>query len=115
MVSIWVFRRAIKKSRILAVCLVFLMLSTSALLWPIPIHGGFTILAEVMYSEWRSLVRQRERVRDERADTRFIQQTLNRFAGPINFEIVRTLQYGWAEVLTEGGTPGWTRPQAGPP
>ena len=107
MVSVWVFRRTAKKSRVLATGLASLILCISVLLWPIPMHGGFTVVAEVMYSEWRSLLRQRERESEERVDIAFNQKTSKRFTGPIDYEIERVLQHGWSEVLTEGGTRGW--------
>lgn len=91
----------------MAAVLAVVMLSGTILIWPIPIHGGFTIVAQVIYDEWRSQLRQREHAAAARVKSDFVNRRAQRFEGALNYDIDRPLSNGWSTVLYGEGERAW--------
>lgn len=101
----WVLYRALRRRMshagpVLAVCWLFSL----ALLFPVPIHGGFLLSGELWWEalqEWREDRASREREKRERREKSQEQQA-GRFAAPL---ATRLLEAGvpWARVATEQG------------
>jgi hypothetical protein len=102
--AFWIFARY---NRLLGAGLGLLLMVVLVLLWPIPIHGGFTFLGEVLYRELdRALERHQEVVRQQ--EKRELRQRLEtRFGGPLDFSITEPLPGTWSRVLVQGGQPAW--------
>lgn len=105
--TFWAYRVTARNNRIAAAVLAVLMLSVSILIWPIPIHGGFTIVAEVIYDEWRSQLRLRERALTARTKSDFERQRAQRFSGPLLYDIDQPLSNGWVVVVFGEGARAW--------
>jgi len=79
------------------------VLAVAALLFPLPIHGGFTILGEVL---WNELAAQRDQVAvalDRSHDRAFTEHLEHRFAGDIAFRHARDLRPPWQLVEIGNG------------
>lgn len=77
----------------------------AVLLWPIPIHGGFTVLGEVMYNDW---ARERELAKQAQQEVAAVRQRLApRFAGTVAYHRTRSLERGWSEIVESNGTIAW--------
>ena len=96
------YRALRSKSRLLAVSLALLVLSSLVLLWPVPIHGGFTFLGEILYRELGQMQRQRARDAEQQETADFIRRVENRTAGPLSFIVTQSLTGGWAQVEIKG-------------
>jgi len=96
--AIGVYKLVARYNRLLAGVISLLVLCTLALLWPIPIHGGFTILGETLYHELRHEFAKRESEVEQEKHEAFNRAIDNRFAGPIEYELVRQLSGDWHEV-----------------
>lgn len=105
--TVWIYRLAARKNRVYAAVLAIVTLCASILIWPIPIHGGFTFVAEIIYHEWRGQKRLQEQARVEQEKQKFVNERTDRFAGVIEYEIQRPLANGWFDVVTTGGEHAW--------
>lgn len=105
--TMWVYRLAARKNRVFAAALAAGVLTMSILIWPIPIHGGFTFVAEMIHHEWRTHARQREHTRVEHEQQKFISERSSRFADVLEYAVQRPLAHGWSEVMTASGEQAW--------
>lgn len=97
-VAVAVYRVFARRSRLLALGMSILVLSILILLWPIPIHGGFTILGEALYDEIsREIDRYQDQKRQQKKED-FTRTIDDRFAGPIGYEIIQQLSDHWYRV-----------------
>ncbi len=94
------FRRFGHGPALLAAGAVF---SCTALFFPIPIHGGFTVLIEVLLDELHSQAAFRRLERKDENRAAFLASLENRFGEPLAYEILDRPQPGWAIVDTVGG------------
>ncbi len=76
-------------------------------IWPIPIHGGFTFLGATMYDELVDLWQRVEEKSVARKDQHFLQELEARFAGAIQYERVAALAGDWSTVTLPSGTVAW--------
>ena len=84
-----------------------LLLTGLTLLWPIPIHGGFTFLGDVLYREFRNARRQQQHDAAQQQTAEFIRQAENRTAGPLSFTVTQSLSDGWSRVQTADKMAAW--------
>ncbi|HAS55046.1 MAG TPA: hypothetical protein DCS42_13475, partial [Nitrospiraceae bacterium] len=78
-----------------------------ALFFPIPIHGGFTFLVEVMLSELRAeRTRMEQAVKNERKED-FKARLAARFNGPLVFSVRKQITEQWSSITAADGTQGW--------
>jgi len=85
-------------------------LFSSALLvviWPIPIHGGFTFLGAIMLDELSDQWQRAEEKLVARKDERFLQGLETRFAGVIHYEGATVLAGDWSTVTLSGSDAAW--------
>jgi len=96
-----------RHSRLLGAGIAGLVLTGLVLLWPIPIHGGFTVLAEVIYRELEHSLTQwgQRQTRAKRAA--FATRMEARFAGPLDLNMVERMSQDWYRVQTRGGSYAW--------
>jgi len=103
--GVMVYRRVARRNRLLGVFAGLLSSAALVLIWPIPIHGGFTFLGAIMLDE---LIDQWEQVEEKsvvRKDERFLQSLETRFSGTLKYERVIPLAGDWSTVtLSDGGT-----------
>lgn len=100
----WVFAR---RSRWLGAGLGLLLVAVLVLLWPIPIHGGFTFLGEVLYRELHQALEARQEVARQQEKQEFAQRVETRFSGTLNFGVTEALSGTWSRVLVDGTQPAW--------
>jgi len=96
-------RQCWRRSQAGAIVAALTVLGAAFLLFPIPIHGGFTILGEVL---WNELAAQREQVEtavDRAEDRAFAEHLAKRFAGPLVSRPLRPLAHPWQLVDTGNG------------
>jgi len=101
-VVVFVYRLFARRSRVIATLLAVLLMSGLVLVWPIPIHGGFIFLGELLY---RELSRPVAGHIDETRARRSIAP--GRFAGELSFSVTERLSDRWQRVLVDGGLPVW--------
>ena len=106
----YVYRRLRRFGRISAGLAALFCLILVALGYPIPIHGGFTTLAEVLWEEFgRQQELWQQQTKNERKET-FLHQYEERFAGELSFR-PRSEQLGnWLPVITDGEQMAWLDP-----
>ena len=97
--AVGAYRLLAKRSRILAAGVSALLLSGMVLLWPVPIHGGFTFLGEILYRELGRALEQRAGDAGQRQTEAFTRQIEARFAGPLEFSVTERLSEHWSRVL----------------
>lgn len=102
-----VYRVFAVRSRILAAGLAALTLSTLVLLWPIPGHGTFTFLGEMLYWELDRALDRRARETKQQKKREFVEQVETRFYGPLNFSVTERLSDNWYRVRVDGTLPAW--------
>jgi hypothetical protein len=83
------------------------LLAGLVLLWPVPIHGGITILGEILYRELGSALRQQQRDQARQQQTAYTQRLADRVAAPLPFTVTQPLAGSWAKVQTAGGVSAW--------
>jgi len=84
-----------------------------SLVFPIPVHGGFTFLVEIMLSELRSErvhIEQKERKRRKEA---FQEKLAARFRGPLALPVREQLTEQVSSFMTANGTRGWYDARSG--
>ncbi|MGI9324900.1 MAG: hypothetical protein ACR2PZ_06755 [Pseudomonadales bacterium] len=110
-ISFFAYRKLRRFGAVLSALIALLFMAVAVLLWPIPIHGGFTVLGEVMYNDW---TRERELAKQAQLEVVAVRQQLApRFAGTISYRKTRSLQNGWSEVAEPSGTSAWLNSQTG--
>ena len=87
--------------------------SVEALLFPIPIHGGFTFLLEVAVDELKTLQSSLEQRGDRAADRAFLAALETRFASALSFERLEVRPDGWTRVIDETGAEAWLAADSG--
>jgi hypothetical protein len=75
----------------------------AVLFFPIPIHGGFTLLIEVLLDELQSQADLRRLEQKDENRAAFLASLESRFGEPLAYEILDRPQPGWAIVDTVGG------------
>lgn len=99
---VFVYRLFVRRKRVVASLLALLLMSGVVLAWPIPIHGGFMFLGELLY---RELSRATSGSHDEsRARGAAARQ---RFAGELSFSVSERLSERWQRVVVNGDVPAW--------
>jgi hypothetical protein len=107
-VAVFAGYRALRhRGRLPAAVLSLSVLALLTLLYPIPVHGGFTFLAEILIEEWAAHRRSEGDRAVQRAEAAFVARLEARFAGPLAFRILDRAPGGWARVATDEGTEGW--------
>jgi hypothetical protein len=101
------FRIFARYSRLLGAGLGLLLMVMLVLLWPIPIHGGFTFLGEVLYRELDLALEAHQEVVRQQEKQELRQRLETRFGGPLDFSITEPLSGTWTQVLVEGSQPAW--------
>lgn len=99
----WVGRH----NRLLGVLAGLFSAAALVLIWPIPIHAGFTFLGAIMIDELRDELARVETVHEARKDQRFIQGLEARFAGVIAYGHVAELAGSWSTVTLPTGGVAW--------
>lgn len=83
------------------------------LIWPIPIHAGFTFLGAIMIDEFRDEWERVEVEHAARKDQRFMQGLEVRFAGAIEYVRVVELAGSWSTVTLPIGGVAWLDKHSG--
>jgi hypothetical protein len=83
------------------------------LIWPIPIHGGFTLLGAIMFDELRDEWERVDTVRAARKDQRFMQRLEARFVGVLEYDGVVELAGNWSAVTLPTGEVAWLDKHSG--
>jgi hypothetical protein len=91
----------------------FLGLLAGGLLFPFPIHGGVTILGEVLWEEVDQWVRGQADRREEKRDEEFRRALELRFAGDLPFLPGGRHQGIWMEATLEDGSLAWYDAESG--
>lgn len=102
----WLVFRLFRRRPIVAAISAAGIVLLLALLWPIPIHGGFTFLGEVLYSEIERSWREEVETRKAQKKTEFAHRLETRFAGTLDFEATERITERWHRVLVEGRSTG---------
>ncbi|MCW8963465.1 MAG: hypothetical protein OQL16_06675 [Gammaproteobacteria bacterium] len=97
-VSIGVFKLFDKRSRLLASMLALITLSTSILLWPVPIHGGFMFLGEELYNEIEKMLERRQHEATQQYHREITARIHSRFAQNLDYTTVNDISDKWARV-----------------
>jgi hypothetical protein len=93
--------------RIPAAIAATLTLSASILIWPIPIHGGFTFLLDVAWRELNHKYIQHQELKQTRIQNEFLAKLSQRFKGPLDVHPRQRLNSNWYEVQTQSGSRAW--------
>lgn len=107
LLSVKLFRLFRPRGVVAALLASLLCLGALGLLFPLPIHGGFTFPLEMV---WHELQREpwqhqaRERGEAQLAFERSLEQ---RFAGAITLAEMRGIDSGWSSALLPGGEAVW--------
>lgn len=107
------YRLTRRLGRVVASTTALGVLGIEALLFPIPIHGGFTFPIEIAISELSSLGRAAEEARDRSADRAFLDSLEGRFAGPLEPEILERGPDGWTRATNAAGDELWLDESSG--
>lgn len=112
-VAVSIFRWMKKRGTGVALLASGLSVVLLSLFYPIPIHGGFTFLVEIMLSELRTeRTRIEHMVKEERKEA-FREKLAARFRGPLAFPVREKVTEQWSSFRTAGGARGWYDAQAG--
>jgi hypothetical protein len=106
-VGLLVFFRLRRRSQLLATGLSLVAMSVFVLIWPIPIHGGFSTLGEAMFDEWSREWEHRNDVQNDHEQQAYIDSFALRFAGELPFLGRDAAVDGWQEVSYASGRPAW--------
>ena len=112
-VGVLVYRWAGRRNRSLGVLAGLLSSATMVLIWPIPIHGGFTFLGSVLFDELHNEWQRLEKKQAERKDQRFMLGLEARFAGVIDVSRIDELTGSWSEVTLVTGEVAWLERHSG--
>jgi hypothetical protein len=103
--ALLVYRQLRRFGRVRAGSASLATLALALLFCPIPVHGGFTFVLEMLVRE----LRQQQVVFQEQVDTSrqqaFLQRLEQRFAGPIPHAAVAPAHDGWQPVTIAGSGP----------
>ena len=105
----WVGRH----NRLLGVLAGLFSAAALVLIWPIPIHAGFTFLGAIMIDELRDELARVETVHEAHKDQRFIQGLEARFAGVVEYGHVVELAGSWSTVTLPIGEVAWLDKHSG--
>ncbi len=106
-VAWFVYRRLRRFGRVPAGLAGLVCLALVALCYPIPIHGGFTTVLEMLLEEFgRQRSHWQQQARDERKMA-FLHGYEQRFAGELPFRVRAEASGDWQPVATAGGQPAW--------
>ena len=84
-----------------------LTLGAAILIWPIPIHGGFTFLFAVAWQELNQRYRQNLEIKQTIKKNEFLSKWNQRFKGPLDVHPRRRLNPHWLEVDSQYGGRAW--------
>lgn len=101
------FRLLRRFGLIVAVAAALAISSSMLLLWPIPIHGGFTFLGEVAWDEWQNNLRLKETAARQARHDAHLEQLAARFRGELPVVSRSAIESRWALVVTAEGSRGW--------
>lgn len=111
--GVFVYRRLRYRNRIVAVISGLITSTCLVVIWPIPIHGGFIFLGEVMLDE---LSRQRQYAEQQQireADVEFLQKLEQRFAGELPHKASISLTANWDALTLSSNRMAWYDRQSG--
>lgn len=100
-------------NRLLGVVAGLFSAAVLVLIWPIPIHGGFTFLGAIMFDELYNEWERVEVAHAARKDQRFMQGLEGRFAGVIQYGHVVELAGNWSTVTLLTGGVAWLDKHSG--
>jgi hypothetical protein len=84
-----------------------------SLVFPIPVHGGFTFPVEIMLSELRSKRVQIEQKESKERQEAFLEKLAARFAGPLVLPVREPLTEQLSSFMTAHGIRGWYDSRSG--
>ena len=102
-----VYRHFAARGRLRAALYGISTASILVLIWPIPIHGGFTIWAEALYDELERHMKRRHDAEEIRRAEVFQLRLQERFAAPLDYDVVSRLSGSWHTVSVTGGRLAW--------
>lgn len=98
-----VYRKCRRLGRLKAALLGAVTSLLLTVIWPIPIHGGFTFFGEVAYYEFRSWQRELAEQRREQKQETFANTYVTRFKAPLAIEQKKRLSDPWWRATTAAG------------
>lgn len=101
------YKLCVRWGRLRAGIAAALTLSVAILIWPIPIHGGFTFLFAVALDELSRNYQQYQEIKQERKHNLFLSRLNQRFKGQLDVYPRQRLNSLWLEVQTQDGTRAW--------
>jgi len=111
--AIGLYRLLASRSRLVAAAVSLLLLSVLVLLWPIPIHGGFTVLGEQLLHELRHAAVRRGADAAQARNEDYSRRLQDRVAGALQFSAGEQLSGGWSRVRFDGDGVAWHDAQSG--
>lgn len=101
------YRRLRRFGQFAAISAGLAIASTLLLLWPIPIHGGFTFLGEVAWHEWQNNRRLQATAAAQAARSAHKDRLAARFRGELPIVSNTPVDGRWALITTTDGGRGW--------
>lgn len=101
--GIFVYRKYRPLGRIKAALLGVAASLLLTVIWPIPIHAGFTFLGEIAYFEFRNWQQEKTKERHEQTQDAFIDTYASRFNAPLAIEQKKQLHGTWWHATTVAG------------
>lgn len=102
-----VYKLCVRWGRIRAGIAATLTLGAAILIWPIPIHGGFTFLFAVAWQELSHNYQQYLEIKQTIKDNMFLTKLNQRFKGPLDVYPRQQINSFWHEVETQYGARAW--------
>ncbi|MGR9107017.1 MAG: hypothetical protein ACU843_08820 [Gammaproteobacteria bacterium] len=88
-------------------------MSTMILLLPMPIHGGFTLVGDMLIDEFRGLHEKHHENSKKNRQIESYSRLEERFAGQLEIDAQNRNRNGWQNVILRGNRPAWFDPSSG--
>lgn len=102
-----------KCGQILALTIAFAVAITCGLFFPMPIHGGFTIVLEELIANYRNNQRLKQDQDKEVEESRFMETLRERFVDSLPYVEKEQVSENWIFIETETGTEAWLDVKSG--
>ena len=108
-----VYRLVARHNRLLGVLAGLFSSAALVLVWPIPIHGGFTFLGAIMFDELRDELVRAEKKHVAHKEKRIMQGFEARFAGIVEYTGINKLAGSWSTLTLKTGEHAWLDDHSG--
>lgn len=101
------YKLCVRWGRVRAGFAAILALAAAILIWPIPIHGGFTFLFAVAWRELQHNYQRSLEIKQTIKNSAFLHKLNQRFKGPLDVYPRRHINSLWHEVNLQHGARAW--------